>query len=395
MGRKYQVISSDGHLETPPDPWVRHVPEKYRERAPRLIHLPDGGGDAWIVEGRPLLHTGQNVTGPGPVRFGGGSYTTADGRPRPGTGDAVQRLHEQDQDGIDAEVLFPPVFATRFIEGLLGDRSAYLAIVRAYNTFLAEDFCAVAPDRLIGNAFVPVSGIDDAVAELEFAKSVGLRTVVIQQFPNGGGTAKPEDDRFWAKSLELGVAISPHVGFGDPMPVFPGGQLVLHDKRLYPLQAGMAQHSSGGLIPGYTLAQLIVAGVFDRFPALRLHFAETNASMLPAMLYYLDRDYTEYNDWFQGNLQKLPSEYCTEHCLFGMIQEVPAIKAAAAGLMPLDWLTWGSDFPHSVGTFPNSQKYIREAFADLDESTRRKILLENPAEFYGLDLTADITETPA
>ena len=45
MGRKYQVISGDGHLETPPD-FVAFLPEKYKDRAPKLITLPDGGGDA-------------------------------------------------------------------------------------------------------------------------------------------------------------------------------------------------------------------------------------------------------------------------------------------------------------------------------------------------------------
>src|SRR5262245_36831278 len=180
MGRKYQVISADGHVETPPEPWVKYVPERYRERAPRLIHLPDGEGDAWIVEGKDLLHTGQNVTAGGKVRFARGAYTNADGSPVDGTGDAVQRLHEQDRDGIDAEVLFPPVFATRFIEGIR-DRDAYLAIVQAYNTFLAEEYCAVAPDRLIGNAFIPVSGIDHALIELERAHRNGLKTVTFQQ----------------------------------------------------------------------------------------------------------------------------------------------------------------------------------------------------------------------
>src|SRR5271163_4921849 len=104
MGRKYQIISSDGHVETPPEPWVKFVPEKYRDRAPRLIHLPDNKGDAWLVEGQAMLHSGQNITGPGPVKFAFGSYTK-DGRPSPGTGDGAQRLAEQDRDGVDAEVL--------------------------------------------------------------------------------------------------------------------------------------------------------------------------------------------------------------------------------------------------------------------------------------------------
>ena len=58
MARTYHVISSDGHVETPPDAWVAHVPEEHRHRAPRLIPVPDGG-EAWVVEGRPLLYNGQ------------------------------------------------------------------------------------------------------------------------------------------------------------------------------------------------------------------------------------------------------------------------------------------------------------------------------------------------
>jgi uncharacterized protein len=387
MGRKYGVISGDGHVEVPPDPWVKYVPVAHRDRAPRLVRLPSGG-DAWIVEGQPMLHTGQNLTGAGPVKFANGTYTDEHGRPVPGAGDGVQRLQEQDADGIDAEVLFPPVFVTRFIEGIQ-DRDAYLAVVRAYNTFLAEEFCAVAPDRLIGAAFMPVSGIDDAVAELEWAATHGLRTVMFQQFPNGKGQAKAEDDRFWARSLELGTALSPHLSFGDVSPR-PTGR---HDTSLWPAPAGMAQHANGQ-VPGYTLAQLIVGGVFDRFPELRFYFAESNCTYLPGMLYYMDRDYQEYNDWFQVSLEMLPSEYVQRHTIFGMIQERPAIKMAEAGLLSWDNLMWGSDFPHSVGTWPRSHQYLESAFAGMPEDILQKVVLTNPAEYFGLDLEADITETP-
>ena len=42
MPRTYRVISGDGHIETPPEGWVKHVPAKYRDRAPRLIRLENG-----------------------------------------------------------------------------------------------------------------------------------------------------------------------------------------------------------------------------------------------------------------------------------------------------------------------------------------------------------------
>ena len=77
-----------------------------------------------------------------------------------------------------------------------------------------------------------------------------------------------------------------------------------------------------------------------------------------------------------------------------MIQERPAIKMGSACIMPLDWFLWASDFPHSVGTFPQSPKYIESAFAGVDPQMVRKITVENAANYYGLDLNADISETP-
>ena len=40
----------------------------------------------------------------------------------------------------------------RWLIDSISDKDAYRALVRAYNTFLAKDYCSVAPDRLIGNA---------------------------------------------------------------------------------------------------------------------------------------------------------------------------------------------------------------------------------------------------
>jgi predicted TIM-barrel fold metal-dependent hydrolase len=388
MGRKYNVISGDGHLETPPD-FVKFVPEKWKDRAPRLIHLPDGGGDAWMMEGMPLTYASQNLKGRGTVKFAGQSYFHEDGSRAEGTGDGVQRLREQDEDGIDAEILFAPVFAARFIEKI-PERDVYMAMIQAYNTWLAEEYTAPAPDRLIANALMPISGIDDAISELERAHAMGFRTVQLVNYPNGGGGPKDEDDRFWEKSLELGMALSPHFSFGGTINI--GGPR--HDTSQWPAEAGMTQHAQSP--PAPTMAQLIVHGVFDRIPELKFYFAEINAALFPATLYYMDRDYLEYNSWFQLELPQMPSEYMRKHALYGMVREPLAIKMGEElpDEMPLDLFLWGSDFPHSVGTFPHSKDYIEEAFAGLDEELRRTILVGNAAKHLGLDLDADITETP-
>ena len=43
------------------------------------------------------------------------------------------------------------------------DDDAYLAVVRAYNDYLAKDYCSVAPDRLIGLGSIPWTGVNDAM----------------------------------------------------------------------------------------------------------------------------------------------------------------------------------------------------------------------------------------
>jgi uncharacterized protein len=385
MARKYQVISGDGHVETPPSGWVKYVPEHHRDRAPRLIRLPNGA-DGWLVEGQPMLHNGQNIKGRGPVKFANASYFNEDGSPREGAGDSVQRLHEQDMDGIDAEVLFAPVFVAGFIESI-ADKQVYLSIVQAYNTWLAEDYCSVAPDRLIGNALIPTCGLDAAVAELHRAKQLGFKSVQLRQFPNGSGGPKPEDDRFWETALELGLALSPHFSFGGT--VWRGDPRA--DTSQWSVEAAMSQHAP--MAPAATLAQLIVHGVFDRIPEIRFYFAELNCAYIPGMLYYMDRNYHEFNDWFHLDLKKEPSEYILEHTLFGMVRDAPILQMGE--LVALEKFVWGSDFPHSVGTFPTSQQYLKETFEGMDEGLRRKLLVNNICDHIGLDPDATITETPA
>src|ERR1043166_3983474 len=102
---KYRIISGDSHLEIDSKHWTPRVPVKYRDRAPRLVRQRDGN-DAWAIGGdmlRPAA-AADLYGGKGRDRYVpfGGKYEGT-----PGTGTPEQRIAEQDQDGIDAEVLFP------------------------------------------------------------------------------------------------------------------------------------------------------------------------------------------------------------------------------------------------------------------------------------------------
>jgi uncharacterized protein len=385
MTRKYQVISSDGHLEIPPDRWFVRVPEEHRDRAPRLITL-SAGGEGWLVEGMPLIHNGTNIAGGREVKIVGASYWEEDGTPVPGAGGPRQRLREQDQDGIDAEVLFPPVFIGRYIENI-SDHDAYLAMVRAYNDMLAEEFCAVAPDRLLATALMPTSGIKDALTELDYAQRVGLTSVCLSHFPSGQTMSTPEDDVFWERALEIGMPVTSHVTIGD---------------RRHPLlvssaagQYEMPTTILRGTVPPplAMIASMIADQVFDRVPDLRLYIAETNAGWLPSVLHAMDDSYATFRHVFSRQLKLTPSEYINKHLLFGMVRDPVAV--ACRNMLKVENIMWGSDFPHSVTTYPDSAQWLDSMFGSAPACLRRKVLLENPCAFFRLDPDADLTPTPA
>jgi predicted TIM-barrel fold metal-dependent hydrolase len=391
VARTYEIISADGHLEIPSDPWVKYVPERYKDRAPRLVKMPEGG-ESWAVEGQPLISSAPLIIGGRPRDASGPvSYWNEDGSMTAGSGDARQRLREQDKDGIDAEVLFPPLFVTSAIQSI-ADPKVYKAIVRAYNTFLAQDYCSVARDRLIGCGVIPTSGLADAIEELKFCKEAGLRAVALNEFPSGGKIPTPEDDAFWETALELGMPLTGHICFGTRFPPF-----ITHgyaaQKDPITVAAGALTSRQVGFAPMYTVAQLIVAGVFDRFPALSFYFAETNASWLAGALWQFDDNLQSSSRLGRDlKLQKKPTEYFKDHIYCSFICDPVALRIIDQ--LPAGNLMFGTDFPHSVTPYPNSRRWVDENFGPLDRGLRRKILVETPARFFKLDADGPITATP-
>src|SRR5712692_2550454 len=181
MARHYQVISADSHLDLPPDRWTHRLPAKWRDRAPRRVKLANGE-DAVVMEGRPLHRIG---------------FTRISGIPRDqwhhhiptyegglGTGGPKQRVEEQDQDGVDAEVLFAHAGYVDLWRGIKED-AGFLALIHAYNEFLIEDYASAAPDRLLVLGVIPPMNVHDAVAELEYCARAGFKGVALYRFPNG------------------------------------------------------------------------------------------------------------------------------------------------------------------------------------------------------------------
>jgi len=392
MAGNYRYISGDSHLEIDSKHWIERAPAKYRDRAPRLVRQPDGG-DAWMIGNeikRPAaaadLYGGKGRDEYVPF---GAKYEGT-----PGTGSPEQRLREQGRDGIDAEVLFPsqqggPKFWRR-----IPDDDAYKAVVRAYNSWLAEEYCATDPDRLVGVGILPLTNdLSDVIDEMQYCVRVGLKAVLLQGFPGGKSYPSVEDDRFWAAALDLNMPVSVHVDLdrsgerAGPLFRYPNEPDEVMKKLTHDLVDQVGRFGPVRGNGSIAAVQWVLSGLFDRFPKLRVFFAENQIGWIPFFLQAADVRYDRHFRWAERllgfkPLHRPPSEYIREHFLWGF--QFDPVGVELRHKINVDGLIWGSDFPHQESDWPESLRIIEKNFAGVPADEKYKMVCGNAVEFFRL-----------
>jgi uncharacterized protein len=392
MPRSYKIISSDSHLEIPPERWAHRIPQKYRELGPRRITLPNGSDALQIDNSEPIqnasdMYAGRPSTEWEPFKL---SYAET-----AGTGPPEQRLREQDVEDVEAEVLFPAQQAGPALWRRLKDDAAFLAMVRAYNEWLIEEYCAVAPDRLIGLGVLPWTTVDDIIAEMEHCARLGFKAVVLGTWPGGQGYPTPEDDKFWAAALDLDMPVAIHVELRriGPRASQPTFRWPREPEELVPLLAFGGKRTivdrmaRFGMDAALTLSQLAVSGVFDRFPKLHLFVAETRVGWLPFWMENADIQYERNLYWSKRHLgfqplKRPPSEYIKEHVHWSIQAERVGVEVRHH--LGADRIMFATDFPHIECEYPHTAKLVDEIYADVPEDERYLMLRGNAVKYFKL-----------
>jgi len=387
MAAKYKIISADSHLELPADRWSHRIPAKFRDRAPRRIKLADGG-DAHIGEGKEIMIEPKRMGKEYRVYPFGGSFDT-----NPGAGTPEQRVQEQIQDGIDGEVLYPGSQGPNYWRGIKND-DAYKAVVRAYNDYVGEEYCSVNRDRLIGLGLIPETNINDAIAEMQHCAKIGLRGVSMNAFPAGNLYPSPEDDKFWAAAVEMNMPITVHVMFQfggtgrGKQPMFKYEKQ--WDREVF--GAGkdiLSRYANYFTIRGARDAiRLVLAGVFDRFPTLKVYFAENEIGWIPNWIEQADNIFRRNHRWAMElldirPLKRLPSEYIKEHCYWGFQYNPIGVKLRHE--IGVEHVMWSSDFPHTESDWPHSLDTIKNTFVGVPEDEKYNIVAGNAIKYFHLD----------
>ena len=105
------LVSVDDHVVEPPDMFERHLPERWRAEAPRVIRREDGS-DAWLFQGKEMPNIGLNaVAGRPPEEYG--LEPTSFDEMRPGCWDIDERIRDMDANGTVAVFGLPAASRAR------------------------------------------------------------------------------------------------------------------------------------------------------------------------------------------------------------------------------------------------------------------------------------------
>jgi len=362
---KHPIISADSHITEPANTYIDFIDPKFRGVAPRLVNNAEAG-DVFIIDGmKQPVPMGLVAAAGKPVeeiRVKGVRFEEM----HRGGWDPKARLADQDRDGVTAEILYPTV-------GMVicnhEDADYKQACFEAYNRWIAE-YCAVHPDRLLGCGQTAMRSPEDGIRDLEAIAKLGLRGVMMPGNPAVEDYDSTVYDAFWDRAVELGLPLSFHI---------------LTTRESAPVR-GPKMNGFLAIIRGCqdVMGTLVLGGVFERHPGLKIVCVEADAGWVPHYMYRMDHAYKRHRNWLPAGqtLSKLPSEYFAEHIYTTFQDDWVAFQTA--DLMNWRRLMWANDFPHSDSTWPWSQRILGDLTDKLSQEQRDWILHDNVAELYGL-----------
>ena len=363
----YPVISADSHVTEPPNTYLDFIDHAFKSRAPRMEQVGEMG-DVFVVDGmaRPVVVGLAAAAGKPPeeIRVKGTKFSEL----HRGGWDPEARMADQERDGVAAEVIYPTV-------GMVlcnhADFDYKKACFDAYNRWIAQ-YCSAHPDRLLGVGQTAMRSPAEGIEDLRAIKRLGLRGVMMPGNPAVEDYDSHAYDEFWEAAVELELPLSFHI---------------LTVRETAPTR-GPKMNSFLSIIRGCQdiMGTLILGGVFERHPKLRVVCVEADAGWVPHYMYRMDHAYKRHRYWLPAGqqLSKLPSEYFAEHIYTTFQDDWVAFKCADQ----MNWrrLMWANDFPHSDSTWPWSQDMLKQHAADLTDEQRQAILCQNVADLYKIDL---------
>jgi predicted TIM-barrel fold metal-dependent hydrolase len=310
-----------------------------------------------------------------------------------GESDPRQRLIEMEREGAVGEVLFPDF---RLPFELYGPgREAEVGMparseeelqvsARAHNRWVV-DFCSYAPKRFAAMALIRFTDVEAAVREIRWAKSAGLRGIMMPTFTLQAPLFDPRFDPIWSELEELQLPVNCHTGISGIIPLqLPSPQHLAHPTAALPMFSSLSFFYAQQL-----LNQLIWGGVLERHPLLTVVFTEMGSGWVPGALESMD--YKHDRSYLRQDIHEIvprrPSEYFGRQCFIGS-SLLSTAEAAARHTIGIEKMMVGIDYPHHEGTWNGgTQDYLQATMgaARVPAAEADTMLGKTAAAVFGFD----------
>lgn len=356
-----RVVDADAHVNEAPLEWA-----ELNEAHPDWLGAGRSGG-RWVAEIDGRLY---------PTQEGPGCGVPIDASTNPaaarGATDLDQRLADMDAEGIDVQVLFGGLSIGVCTFADAGFARDY---ARAYNDWLLDSVCARAPDRLRGVAIVALQDIAAAVDELDRAARHGAVAVTIPPVLDAERNLDdPALTDFFEAAAAADLAIAVHSAPGMQVPLPAAGRFSNY-AQVHCLSFPVDQMVA--------LTALVLGGVLDRFPRLRVGFMESGIGWVPSFVHRM-HEHAEKLGRMLPQLASDPREIVERgQCWFSFEAEEPLLETCVEHLGTGPWL-YASDYPHWDSDFPGTVAACRAKAAPLGEAATAALLGGNAERFYGL-----------
>lgn len=357
------LFSADSHVVETEDCYAEIDP-KYRDQRPRGIEDPEAGAQL-VVPGMDFVIPAASLSRAG-VPYEEWGQPRAWSQLHPAGHDPLARLEVQNEEGVAAETIYP---SAGMVICLHPDVAYRKACFEAYNRWLAG-FCSADPKRLVGIGMAAIPTPEEGVRELTRIKEQGFGGVMLCADPAFDDYDHPSYDPVWRASVDLGLPINFHILTGKDS----YGMAVRGPKVIQQIVTVRGNQN--------IIMMMVLGGVFERHPELRVIMVENDAGWLPHFRFRLDHAW-ERHRWSleTGSITRPPSEYVNEN-VYVTFQDDWSAKLVIDALNE-ERVMWATDFPHGDGTYPRSRDVADEVTEGMSDAQRHAILYGNAARLYG------------
>jgi len=340
------LISVDDHIIEPPDMFVNHLPKKYRDDAPRLVHRDDGT-DVWTFRDTVIPNAALNAVAGRPKEEYGMEPQGLD-EIRPGCYDVHERIKDMNAGGMLASMNFPsfPGFAARLFA--TEDPDFSLALVRAYNDWHIDEWCGAYPGRFIPMALPAIWDAELCAAEVRRVAAKGCHSLTFTENPAALGCPSFHDpywNPLWKALVDTDTVMSVHIGSSGRLTIPAADSPPDVMITLQPMNIVTAA------------ADLLWSKPVKDYPDLKIALSEGGTGWIPYFLERVDRTFEMHSTWtLQDFGGKLPSEVFREHFLTCFISDPLGVRLRHD--IGIDNICWEADYPHSDSMWPGAPEEL-------------------------------------